>query len=280
MAARAPCGWRSARFAAGAMGTGKRDGHRRAGTGGRAHRAGGVELHIPKLRRGSYFPGFPVPRRRAEKALTAVIQEACVQGISSRSVDDPVKAMGMDGISKSQVSRLCGEIDEKSLPPRRRGLRGSSTGPWTATGPLCGATRPLQSCAGTTGPPLALGPMAHQWLALGGGHHCPGRQQGWPPRRNGHGHRRIRGGTLLDGVSREAHRRGLRGVKLAIPDRMRVSRRRFPGCLAQLATLPGPLHAQALADAGKSGRRVRRENDPPGAVEKVRTAPKCSQYLV
>ena len=57
-----------------------------------------------------------MPRRRAEKALTAVIQEACVQGISSRSVDDPVKAMGMDGISKSQVSRLCGEIDEKSLP--------------------------------------------------------------------------------------------------------------------------------------------------------------------
>ena len=76
-------------------------------------RAGTVELHIPKLRKGSYFPGFLEPRRMAEKALTAVIQEAYVQGISTRSVDDLVKAMGMSGISKSQVSRLCEEIDGK-----------------------------------------------------------------------------------------------------------------------------------------------------------------------
>ena len=70
-------------------------------------RAGTVELRIPKLRRGSYFPAFLEPRRTAEKALTAVIQEAYVQGISTRSVDDLVRAMGMEGISKSQVSR-CG----------------------------------------------------------------------------------------------------------------------------------------------------------------------------
>ena len=76
-------------------------------------RAGTVELRIPKLRRGSYFPGFLEPRRMAEKALTAVIQEAYIQGISTRSVDDLVKAMGMSGISKSQVSRLCEEIDER-----------------------------------------------------------------------------------------------------------------------------------------------------------------------
>ena len=76
-------------------------------------RAGTVELRIPKLRKGSYFPGFLEPRRMAEKALTAVIQEAYVQGVSTRSVDDLVKAMGMSGISKSQVSRLCGEIDGK-----------------------------------------------------------------------------------------------------------------------------------------------------------------------
>src|SRR5487761_2354194 len=76
-------------------------------------RAGTVELRIPKLRRGSYFPGFLEPRRMAEKALTAVIQEAYIQGISTRSVDDLVKAMGMEGISKSQVSRLCCEIDDK-----------------------------------------------------------------------------------------------------------------------------------------------------------------------
>ena len=76
-------------------------------------RAGTVELRIPKLRRGSYFPAFLEPRRMAEKALTAVIQEAYIQGISTRSVDELVKAMGMEGVSKSQVSRLCGEIDER-----------------------------------------------------------------------------------------------------------------------------------------------------------------------
>jgi putative transposase len=76
-------------------------------------RAGTVELRIPKLRKGSYFPSFLEPRRMAEKALTAVIQEAYVQGISTRSVDDLVKAMGGGGISKSQVSRLCEEIDGK-----------------------------------------------------------------------------------------------------------------------------------------------------------------------
>ena len=76
-------------------------------------RAGTVELRIPKLRHGAYFPGFLEPRRMAEKALTAVIQEAYIQGISTRSVDDLVKALGMEGISKSQVSRLCGEIDER-----------------------------------------------------------------------------------------------------------------------------------------------------------------------
>ncbi len=76
-------------------------------------RAGSIDLRIPKLRRGSYFPGFLEPRRTAEKALVAVIQEAYIQGVSTRSVDELVKAMGMSGISKSQVSRLCGEIDER-----------------------------------------------------------------------------------------------------------------------------------------------------------------------
>ncbi len=76
-------------------------------------RAGTVELRIPKLRTGSYFPSFLEPRRMAEKALTAVIQEAYIQGVSTRSVDDLVKAMGMSGISKSQISRLCEEIDDK-----------------------------------------------------------------------------------------------------------------------------------------------------------------------
>ena len=72
-----------------------------------------MDLKIPKLRKGSYFPGFLEPRRTAEKALAAVIQEAYIQGVSTRSVDELVKAMGMSGISKSQVSRLCAEIDER-----------------------------------------------------------------------------------------------------------------------------------------------------------------------
>jgi putative transposase len=106
-------------------------------------RAGTVELRIPKLRRGSYFPGFLEPRRLAEKALTAVIQEAYIQGVSTRSVDELVRAMGMTGISKSQ-----------SLPLRRRGSAGcaarstarsrpSSTVRWKANGPMSGWTRPM-----------------------------------------------------------------------------------------------------------------------------------------
>src|SRR3954453_17892257 len=75
-------------------------------------RAGTVELRIPKLRKGSYFPAFLEPRRLAEKGRTAVIQEAYIQGISTRSVDNLVQAMGGTGVSKSQVSRLCQEIDE------------------------------------------------------------------------------------------------------------------------------------------------------------------------
>jgi putative transposase len=87
-------------------------------------RAGSVELRIPKLRKGSYLPFFLEPRRLAEKALTAVIQEAYIQGISTRSVDDLVKAMGMSGISKSQVSRLCEEIDGKVTAFLERPIEG------------------------------------------------------------------------------------------------------------------------------------------------------------
>jgi transposase-like protein len=76
-------------------------------------RAGRIDLSIPKLRKGSYFPSFLEPRRTAEKALAAVIQEAYVHGVSTRAVDDLVRAMGGAGVSKSQVSRLCEEIDER-----------------------------------------------------------------------------------------------------------------------------------------------------------------------
>jgi len=74
-------------------------------------RLGTLDLKIPKLRKGSYFPGFLEPRRTGERALVAVIQEAWIQGVSTRKVDDLVQAMGMSGISKSQVSALCKDID-------------------------------------------------------------------------------------------------------------------------------------------------------------------------
>ena len=93
-------------------------------------RAGAITLPIPKLRKGSYPPFFLEPRRTAEKALVAVIQEAYIQGISTRSVDDLVKAMGMSGISKSQVSRLCEEIDERVKAFLDRPLEGDWPYPW------------------------------------------------------------------------------------------------------------------------------------------------------
>jgi putative transposase len=84
-----------------------------------------VPVAIPKLRKGSYFPTFLEPRRSADKAMIAVIQEAYVHGISTRSVDDLVKAMGMTGISKSQVSRLCEEIDERVAEFLNRPIEGA-----------------------------------------------------------------------------------------------------------------------------------------------------------
>ena len=83
-------------------------------------RVGTMDLHIPKLREGSYFPSLLEPRRRSERALLAVIQQAYVEGVSTRRVDDLVKALGCEGISKSQVSRICQELDGVRVSPRAR----------------------------------------------------------------------------------------------------------------------------------------------------------------
>jgi transposase-like protein len=93
-------------------------------------RAGSVELRIPKLRTGCYFPGSLESRRMAEKALTAVIQEAYIQGITTRSVDDLVKTLGMRGVSKSQVSRLCEEIDDPAKAFLDGTIEGDRPYPW------------------------------------------------------------------------------------------------------------------------------------------------------
>ena len=200
-------------------------------------RAGTVELRIPKLRKGSYFPGFLEPRRMAEKALTAVIQEAYIQGVSTRSVDALVQAMGMSGISKSQVSRLCEEIDGKIAAFLDRPLEGDWPYLWLdATylkarmgGRIVSTAVIIAVAVNSDGRREVLG------MDIG-----PSEAE-----------------TFWTEFLRKLARRGLRGVKLVISDA-------HEGLKAAVARV---LHASwqrcrvhfmrnALAHAGKSGRRV------------------------
>jgi transposase-like protein len=93
-------------------------------------RVGTVELSVPRTRDGNYFPSLLEPRRKAERALSAVVQEAYVHGVSTRKVDELVQALGMSGISKSQVSRLCEELDAEVECFRNRELTGSYPYVW------------------------------------------------------------------------------------------------------------------------------------------------------
>ncbi|WP_439580549.1 IS256 family transposase [Elioraea sp.] len=200
-------------------------------------RAGTVELRIPRLRRGSYFPGFLEPRRMAEKALTAVIQEAYIQGVSTRSVDELVKALGMGGISKSQVSRLCEEIDERVKAFLDRPIEGDWPYLWIdATYVKVRQQGRIVSVAVI----VAVGV-------------------------NGDGRREVLGmdigpseaETFWTAFLRKLARRGLRGVKLVISDA-------HEGLKAAIAKVLSATWQRcrvhfmrnALAHAGKSGRRV------------------------
>lgn len=200
-------------------------------------RAGTVELRIPKLRKGSYFPGFLEPRRMAEKALTAVIQEAYIQGISTRSVDDLVKAMGMSGISRSQVSRLCEEIDDRVKAFLDRPIEGDWPYLWID------ATYLKVRQAGRIVSVAVI-------IAVGV---------------NGDGRREVLGMAIGSSEAevfwttflRSLARRGLRGVKLVVSDahegiKASVSKlfnATWQRCRVHFAR-------NALAHAGKSGRRV------------------------
>ncbi|POB09388.1 IS256 family transposase [Sulfobacillus sp. hq2] len=93
-------------------------------------RVGAVQLAIPKLRQGTYYPEFLEPRRRSEHALVAVIQEAYVHGVSTRKVDQRVQSLGMTGISKSQVSQLCQGLDERVTRFKQRPLEGTYPYVW------------------------------------------------------------------------------------------------------------------------------------------------------
>ena len=200
-------------------------------------RAGTVELRIPKLRRGSYFPAFLEPRRTAEKALTAVIQEAYVQGISTRSVDALVRSMGMEGISKSQVSRLCAEIDGRVQDFLTRPIEGDWPYLWLdATYVKVREAGRIVSVAVT----VAVGV-------------------------NGDGRREVLGmavgpseaETFWTDFLRGLARRGLRGVKLVISDAheglkaavTRVLRATWQRCRVHFMR-------NATAHAGKTQRRI------------------------
>src|SRR5262252_5751647 len=200
-------------------------------------RAGTVELRIPKLRKGSYFPGFLEPRRMAEKALTAVIQEAYVHGISTRNVDNLVQAMGGSGVSKSQVSRLCAEIDERVQAFLHRPIEGDWPYVWLdatyvkvrQNGRIISVAVIIAVGVNSDGRREVLG------MAVGA----------------------SEAETFWTAFLRALARRGLRGVKLVISDA-------HEGIKAAVAKV---LHASwqrcrvhfmrnALAHAGKSGRRV------------------------
>jgi len=200
-------------------------------------RAGTVELRIPKLRKGSYFPGFLEPRRLAEKALTAVIQEAYIQGISTRSVDELVKAMGMGGISKSQVSRLCEEIDVRVKAFLDRPIEGDWPYLWIdATYLKVRQNGRIVSVAVT----LAVGVNddgRREVLGMAIGH--------------------SEAEVFWTDFLRSLARRGLRGVKLVISD----SHEGIKAAVSKVFSATWQrcrVHfmRNALAHAGKSGRRV------------------------
>jgi transposase-like protein len=200
-------------------------------------RAGTVELRIPKLRKGSYFPGFLEPRRMAEKALTAVIQEAYIQGVSTRSVDDLVKAMGMSGISKSQVSRLCEEIDERVKAFLDRPIEGDWPYLWIdATYVKVRQNGRIVSVAVI----VAVGVNADGRREVLGMDIGPSEAE-----------------TFWTGFLRKLARRGLRGVKLVVSD----AHEGIKASVAKVLTASWQrcrVHfmRNALAHAGKSGRRV------------------------
>ena len=200
-------------------------------------RAGTVELRIPKLRKGSYFPGFLEPRRLAEKALTAVIQEAYIQGVSTRSVDDLVKALGMSGVSKSQVSRLCEEIDDRVKTFLDRPIEGDWPYLWIdatyvkvrQNGRIVSVAVIVAVGVNTDGRREVLG------MDIG-----PSEAE-----------------TFWTAFLRKLARRGLRGLKLVISDAHEGIKAAVSKVLnASWQRCRVHFMRNALAHAGKSGRRV------------------------
>ena len=200
-------------------------------------RAGTVELRVPKLRKGSYFPSFLEPRRLAEKAIAAVVQEAYVHGVSTRSVDDLVRALGMDGISRSQVSRLCEEIDEKVKPFLGRPIEGDWPYVWLdATYLKVRRGGRIVSVAVA----IAIGVNGDGRREVLGLDICPSEAE-----------------TFWSEFLRKLARRGLRGVKLVISDAhegLKAAAAKVLGASWQRCRVH--FMRNALAHANKNGRRV------------------------
>ena len=200
-------------------------------------RAGTVGLRIPKLRKGSYFPFFLEPRRLAEKALTAVIQEAYIQGVSTRSVDDLVKAMGGSGVSKSQVSRLCEEIDVRVKAFLNRPIEGDWPYLWIdATYVKARQNDRVVSLAVI----VAVGANTDGRREVLGMDIGPSEAE-----------------TFWTEFLRKLARRGLRGVKLVISDShegIKAAVSKVMNCTWQRCRVH--FMRNVLAHAGKSGRRV------------------------
>jgi len=200
-------------------------------------RAGTVELRIPRLRKGSYFPGFLEPRRLAEKALTAVIQEAYVLGVSTRSVDDLVKAMGGGGVSKSQVSRLCEEIDERVKAFLTRPIEGDWPYLWIDATYIKGRRDGRVVSMAVI---VAVGANADGRREILGMEVGPSEAE-----------------TFWTDFLRKLARRGLRGVKLVISDGHEGIKAAVSKVMcATWQRCRVHFMRNVLAHAGKSGRRV------------------------
>ena len=221
-------------------------------------RVGTMALHIPKLREGSYFPSLLEPRRRSEKALLAVIQQAYVEGVSTRRVDDLIKALGCDGISSSQVSRICEQLDEvvESFLGR----------------PLDGGPYPYVWLDGLTQKVREGGRIVNVCVVVATGV-------------NAEGQREFLGldvGASEDGAFwlaflRSLTARGLSGVELVVSDATRAcpcesrgaeERHRRGVCWSQLAALPHSLHGQP---ADPSAQACPTWRGHPGPSRMVRT---------
>jgi putative transposase len=211
-------------------------------------RLGSLQLRIPKLRQGSYFPPFLEARKTSEKALIAVIQEAWIAGVSTRKVDDLVQAMGLTGISKSQVSKLCKDIDERVNAFLDRPLEGEWPYLWLD------ATYLRQREGGrviSVAAIIAVAANTEGKREIVGLHIGPSEAE-----------------TFWSGFLKSLVRRGLRGVKLVISDAHEGLKQFIgsvtPSPMCPRASIPSWQRRSAKPSCSRTGRaRPRRGGTSP-----------------